>query len=159
MEFIGGRKELGDAAVNLLSFASMAHVVFDQENDHPGMAVLGYGMVEDQDHAGQFLLFRNDALYRPGGEEQEKETGGEAFLLSDRLRSVGFAFIGRDGAVVDQWNTTVESEQQGSQERQLPVAVICTLEFWLDQDQESSLVFETTMLLPVGMIQVESDEE
>ena len=157
VEFIGGGQESGHGAELLLSFASMAHVVFDRENDHPGMALIGYSMVQDPDHPGQCLLFRSDELYRPGGEKEQQEPGAEAFLLTDRLLAVGFVFIGRDGAAVEQWNTTVE-QQQEEQERQLPVAVSCTLEFQLNQEQGSSLVFETTVVLPLGMIQGENDE-
>jgi hypothetical protein len=122
------------------------------------MAIIGYSVVPDKNNAQQLLLLRSDVLYIPGQEDVENGRDVESFLLSDRLRSVQFAFIDRDGTTVENWNTTVAEDEEETEIR-LPEAVSCRLEFWLDQDEETSIVFETTVTVPVGMIQAESGQE
>ena len=154
IEFIGGQGDGENGSANLLSFASMAHLVFQAKDGQAGMGILRYAVQADKEHEGQFILVRADELYRPGWSE-DQET--EAFLLCDRLRSVKFSFIGSNGEKLDSWDTTVTEEDE-EQERRLPVAVSCLLEFWLDQDEETTQSFQTTVILPVGQIQAEPED-
>ena len=149
----------GQADTNgaLLSFASMAHIVFDQENGQEGMGLISYGVQPDKEDEQQLLLLRSDILYRPAGEQQADREETEAFLLCDRLRSVKFSFINRKGGEQEEWDSTVE-EGDKDKERTLPAAVICTLEFWINQEEETSITFQTTVVLPVGLIQTEKEE-
>jgi hypothetical protein len=158
VEFIGSRGENSTDATDELSFASLAHVVFDPTNGRTGMGIIQYTVQPDKENDQQLLLLRTDVLYRPQEKEQAVTEDGEAFLLCDRLRSVRFSFIDRNGETVETWNTTVEDGADGTK-RQLPAAVSCRLEFWLNQEEETSLSFETTVLLPVGLIQVEKSGE
>lgn len=157
VEFIGtsGNNDSGGAEV--LSFASMAHLVFDSENGHPGMGIIGYAVRPDKTDEQQLLLLRSDVLYRPSEDEAKIGDDVESFLLCDRLRSVRFSFIGIDGEEVEAWDTTID-EGEDTAERQLPTAVSCSLEFWINQDEETSITFETTVILPVGVIQPEGDQ-
>jgi len=91
-------------------------------------------------------------------EQAKKGEEVEAFLLCDRLRSVRFSFINRKGEEVESWDTTA-GEGEDKAERQLPVAVSCSLEFWINQEEETSITFETTVVLPVGLIQAGDDQE
>ncbi len=95
VEFIGKGENNSDGA--LLSFASMAHIVFDQENGQPGMGLISYAAQIDQENSQQLILLRSDVLYRPVDDEEKGSETGEAFLLADRIRSIEFSFTGRDG--------------------------------------------------------------
>jgi hypothetical protein len=75
----------------------------------------------------------------------------EAFLLAERLRSVKFTFRDQNGEEQESWDTTTTDEDP-TKKRRLPAAVSCRLEFWLDDEQETSISFQTTVLLPVGLI-------
>jgi len=156
--FVSGSRENDNGETALLSFASMAHIVFDPENGRSGMAAIGYTVRPDSQDAQQLLLLRSDVLYLPREEQanNEKEKDLEAFLLTDRLRSVRFAFINRDGAAVERWNTAMVEEGE-DQESQLPAVVTCRLEFWLDMEEETSIVFETSVVLPVGLMSAGKD--
>ena len=152
----GGDSDNGETV--LLSFASMAHLVFDPEKGRPGMAEIGYTVRPDSKNAQQLLLLRSDVLYLPREGQENNDRDQEAFLLSDRLRSVRFDFISRDGTAHESWKTTVAKEGE-DREPHLPAVVSCRLEFWLNREEETSIVFETSVVLPVGMIQAENDKE
>ncbi|MCI5117263.1 MAG: hypothetical protein D3913_04755, partial [Candidatus Electrothrix sp. LOE1_4_5] len=71
-----------------------------------------------------------------------------------------------EGEGQESWDTTVdkgdEEAEEAKAERRLPAAVTCRLEFWLDQDdheEERTLSFQTTVLLPTGLIQIEPEQE
>ncbi len=157
IEFVGGGTE-GGGGITELSFASFAHIVFDADNGHPGMAVIGYSVKADKDDARQLFLLRSDVLYRPSEDATPQKIGEGAagFLLCDRLRSVKFSFLDQNGDEVENWNTKVEDGDDASK-RRLPAAVTCSLEFWLTPEDDTSITFETTVVLPVGMIQAESE--
>ncbi len=157
IEFVGGESDGGGGE---LSFASFAHIVFDPDTDHPGMAVIGYSVKADKDDPRQLFLLRSDVLYRPSEDATPRETGEGAagFLLCDRLRSVKFSFLDQNGDEVETWNTRVEDGDDAGK-RRLPAAVTCSLEFWLNPEDDTSITFETTVVLPVGMIQAESEME
>ncbi len=158
VEFIGAEKEIDNGRADELSFASMAHLVFDPENDRPGMGLISYAVRPDRDDAQQLILLRSDILYRPVEEQEKGGNTGEPFLLSDRLRSVHFTYIDRNGEPVESWDTRAEDGEEKAG-RLLPVAVSCSLEFWLDRDEETSLTFETTVVLPVGLIQAGGEQD
>ena len=157
LEFIGGLEKGGSGQRILLSFASLAHLDFDPENGQSGLGLISYAVQPDKDDGRQLLLLRADSLHRP----QDKDAGStetEAFLLSDRLRSVTFTFLDRNGEELESWDTTVSTEEP-DKKRRLPAAVSCRLEFWLNMEEESSIVFQSTMLLPVGLIRPEDEDD
>lgn len=147
----------GDVATEL-SFASLAHIVFDEENGQSGMAVISYAVIADKEDEQQLLLVRTDELYRPTGETAgaKAKGNGQGFLLCDRLRSVSFSFVDHTGEEQGRWDTTVEDSKDANT-RRLPAAVNCRLEFWLNREDDTSISFETTVSLPVGIIQAESE--
>jgi len=158
VEFIGSKGESDTGRTAELSFGSMAHLVFDSENGQPGMGIIGYTVRPDKIDEQQLVLLRSDVLYRPMEEQAKGENDVEPFLLCDRLRSVRFSFIDRNGEELETWDTKV-GEGEEKAERRLPAAVSCSLEFWINRDDETSIIFETTVVLPVGLIQAESDQE
>jgi prepilin-type N-terminal cleavage/methylation domain-containing protein len=145
-EFVGGTE--GNNGI-VLAFASLSHLVFDTAHDQAGLARIRYAVQGDHDKPGQLVLLREDVLQRKKDSDER-----EAFLLCDRLRSVSFTFFNRNGEVLDTWDTAAEEEQ----ERELPAAVACRLEFWVDEEQDLSLSFQTTVLLPAALIRPEEDD-
>ena len=158
VEFIGTKGESDTGRTDELSFASLAHLVFDSENGQPGMGIISYAVRPDNIDEQQLVLLRSDVLYRPMEEQAERENDVEPFLLCDRLRSVRFSFIDQNGEELETWDTRVE-EGREKDERRLPAAVSCRLEFWINRDEETSIIFETTVILPVGLIQAGSSQE
>lgn len=145
----------GQDADNLI-FASMAHIVFDPEYGQPGMGIIGYTVRPDQRDENSLVLLRHDTLYRPQ-EEGSQQPLGEGFLLCDRLRSVSFRYHDATGEEYDSWSTE-RDEGDTEKQRRLPVRVSYRLEFWLDPIEETTLIFTGSVVLPVGLIQVEEDE-
>lgn len=158
VEFIGTSGNSDGDSVAVLSFASMAHIVFDPENGQPGMGIINYSVHPDTNDEKQLLLLRSDILYRPQEDQEKRRDDVESFLLCDRLRSVQFSYIGSDGEEVETWNTTVD-DGEDTNERQLPSAVSCSLEFWINQEEETSVTFEATVILPVAMIHANSNQD
>lgn len=154
VEFVGTDNEEEGQEADTLEFSSTAHVVFDPEHDHPGMAVISYSLVADEENKGGFLLLRGDDLLTgtvtKGQGPQEK--GG--YLLCDRLRAVSFTYVDEQGEEHETWDTEVDPNLPNPVVRKLPVSVICTLEFWVDREAESSIEFTTRILLPAGLINV-----
>jgi prepilin-type N-terminal cleavage/methylation domain-containing protein len=155
-DFVSG-KEGGLEQSRLLTFASLAHLSFDSGKGLPGLGLISYALQPDKNNSRQLLLLRADSLRRPVGEEKK---GGEteAFLLADRLRSVKFTFFNRNGEEQDSWDTTVKKDEEDEKERVLPAAVACRLEFWLDEEQDASVSFQTMALLPAGLIRPQPKE-
>lgn len=158
-EFIGGEgSSTGDQGI-LLSFSSLAHLVFDPENDSPGLGRISYAVQTDQHHADHLLLLRSDVLQRPN-EDGKEESEMEAFLLTDRLHSISFTYYDHTGEAQEHWDTTVEEDdEEAKAQRRLPAAVTCRLEFWVDQEEERTQSFQTTVFLPFGFIQAEPEED
>jgi general secretion pathway protein J len=158
-EFIGEQGSSTDEHDVLLSFSSLAHLVFDSENDSPGVGRITYAVQEDQNHDGQLLLLRSDILQRPI-EDGEEENEVEAFRLTDRLRSISFTYYNHLGEALESWDTTVESsDEEAVAQRRLPAAVSCRLEFWVDQEEGQTQIFETTVFLPTGFIQAKPEDD
>jgi general secretion pathway protein J len=161
VDFIGGGGEDAGNQSILLSFASMAHIVFDQEDgqaaSQAGMGIISYAVQPDEENDQHLLLLRGDELYLPLG-DSKKDTETEAFILCDRLRSVQFSFVDHNGEEQESWDTTVKEGDEET-ERRLPVAVSCRLEFWIDEEEDTSVTFQTTVILPVGLIQAEPEED
>ena len=73
VEFIGTQGDGDTGSTDELSFASMAHLVFDLENGQPGMGIIGYAVRPDRLDERQLILLRSDILYRPGEEKPDKK--------------------------------------------------------------------------------------
>jgi len=154
VDFVAAAPAEADTKQVLVRFTSMAHVAFDPEGDQDGMGSIGYALIPDPENKGQMVLLRSDQLATP----QQKETDEEfrdGFLLSDRLRSVTFAYFDSEGEEFDSWDTRVDPQADAKEKRlkrRLPAAVSCRLEFWLDRDEETTLIFQTSVKIPTGMI-------
>jgi type II secretory pathway pseudopilin PulG len=152
IEFSGNNQENDSGRGNILEFTSTAHVVFDVENDHPGIALISYLVKPDKEKEGTFVLLRRDNLLTPSDTaETFRGDGIDAFLLCDRLRAIKFTYVNKAGEELDSWTSSPE-DLRNEESRKLPVSVKVTLEFWLDDSEENSIVFTTAVLLPIGLI-------
>ena len=159
IEFNGQSTDNDGERGNLLEFTSTAHIVFDQESDHPGIALISYRLAPDKENENELVLLRSDTLLRSF--DTEDEFGGddwEGFLLCDRLRSVKLSYIDDEGEIQDTWTSQLEDTDEPG-DRKLPVSVTVTLELWLDRDKETSMEFMTGVLLPAGLLNAEIDPE
>jgi hypothetical protein len=154
VEFTGEDKDVDGRDADTLEFSSMTHIVFDPQNDHPGIAFISYTVKPDEEHDGELLLLRRDDLLASIDLTDLDTTADGGFLLSDRLRAVSFAFVDDAGDEHDTWSTFVD-EGEDRTLRKLPVSVRIRLEYWLDQEEESSIEFSTAVLLPVGLVNAE----
>lgn len=156
VDFFGGESQGSTEEKPVLSFASMAHLVFDSEHDNPGLGSIAYFVIPAENDEQQLLLLRSDVLYAPDENQGDKDSEVEAFLLCDRLKSVRFVFINRAGEEVESWDTR-KQENEKKTKRLLPAGVKCVLEFWLDRAAETTLTFSTAVVLPTGLIQPGSE--
>lgn len=156
-DFIGQPSGEGGQERPLLSFVSTAHVIFDPDRDQKGLAAIGYALRPDPEEPEMLVLLRSDQLLVPVAGQEEKMPVPLYYLLADRLRSVRFVYLDRHGEGMENWDTRVEegvSREERDKLRRLPSAVHLELEYWLDREAEKTLVFQTTVELPVGRLQI-----
>lgn len=152
IEFSGNSQSNDGERGNILEFTSTSHIVFDDENDHPGVALISYTVKPDPTQDGSLLLLRSDDLITPSDTaEAFRGEGVERFLLSDRLKSVTFLYFNEEGDEQETWTSFVDDTSE-EEVRMLPASVRITLEFQLDQETKKTLEFSTQVLLPVGLI-------
>ena len=155
-EFVGHPVETVGNVRSLLDFVSMAHLVFDPEHGQRGMGEIAYLLASDPEDSGQLLLLRRDRLEVPREKKAAAQTTGkDAFLLSDHLRSVVFTYIDAEGEEHESWDSRVDPDagaEEKKRKHRLPAAVSCTLEYWLDREQETTLRFQTKVTIPTGMM-------
>ena len=159
-DFIGNAEDGSDRKQILARFVSMAHVVFDPDGDQGGMGLISYALVADPDDEEQMVLLRSDLPVTPQEENTDNEFR-DGFILCDRVKSVTFAYFDLNGEELDSWDTSVDpeaDEKEKALKRRLPAAVSCRLEFWLDREEETTLAFQTTVNIPVGMIMAKVEE-
>ena len=150
-DFVGTDEQLDGQDADTLQFTSTAHIVFNRIVDKPGIALISYRVEEDQENDGEFLLIRSDELLATTSSNNGGGRDEGGFLLCDKLRSVNFSYIDEEGEERDDWTTSLDALSKPSDQK-LPVAVSCTLEFWIDQENDSSIEFTTSILLPAGLI-------
>ena len=156
--FQGTSGDLEGQGGEILRFASHAHVVFDPEHDHPGLSLITYRLRSDDQGEKGLDFIRTDRLLTPSDSEDEEGNAGYGFILCDRLRSVRLSFMDENGDQFEAWDTRPENPDETTPPR-LPVSVSCTLVFELDREQDTTLTFSTSVLLPVGLIQVDKSAE
>jgi prepilin-type N-terminal cleavage/methylation domain-containing protein len=158
--FVGKREESNGRRADSLRFASSTHLRFEPESGQDGLGYIHYQVEPADEGSKELVLYRSDRLILPEESEGDNDQGGEGdpgFILCDRLRSVEFLFVDRQGEEHEEWTTDTQDEQRQEETPVLPAAVLCRLELWLDTEEETSLQFETSVLLPVGLIH--GDEE
>lgn len=148
--FIGRNNGIRDRRADSLVFTSQAHLVLNPEKQLPGMATLRYTVAADPDDQRLLRLLRSDTLVLPGVVAApgitDDSAAEPAFLLADSLRAVQFDYFNRTGQEFDSWQKEPSAEE-GEEPRELPAAVQCTLEFWIDPDKDLFQSFSTRILV------------
>jgi len=156
-DFIGQPVDAAETDVPLLLFYSTAHVVFDPDTDHDGLAVISYMLKPDPENPEMLVLLRSDQLVTPMDQAARQEPEPDYYLLVDRVRSLRFVYLDQNGDEVDSWDTRVDdgaSQAERDKARRLPVAVRCELAFWLDPENDAGLSFQTAVEVPAGRIKL-----
>lgn len=139
-KFEGRGGEIDGNRADRLSFTSRAHLVFSEEDQPAGTAVIEY-LVEENDEEGDLLLFRKDT---PSvGEPHDEESRG--LVLCEKLQSVSFTYYDAEGEAYENWDSTSEEF-----ENMVPSMVSVLLEFVNKADPEAPFKFLTTVTLPMG---------
>lgn len=149
----GKAQRLEDDVADDLVFASMAHLVFAPEEPYQGPALIAYRVETDETGGDHLKLLRSDVplLLAQANDAAAVEEG--FFLLAEGLRAVHFAPLDERGGA---WHNWARTGTDGTVEVALPAAVRIRLEFWLDVDSGDSRVYETTVLMPAGLIRARS---
>jgi len=156
-DFVGVDSQVDGQDADSLQFTSTAHIVFNREEDNPGIALISYRVEEDQEADNGLVLIRSDELLATSSQKQNRGDGDDGFLLCDRLRSVNFQYVDDKGEELDDWTTSKDAFGNNSV-RKLPVAVSITLEFWVDRENDVSVEFGTSVLIPVGLINAQGTQ-
>ncbi len=152
-----GKNQLENSyRADTLHFGSMAHLVFNPKKQRPGPALIGYRLEQDEEDHRQYRLVRADEPLLPAVEEEEehatseRDVRPEGFVLAENLRSLQFTYFDRQGQEFDSWQTALD-EDSADEQGGLPAAVHCVLEFWVDPEQDTTLIFSTRIVLPVAI--------
>ena len=149
--FTGTKADTKSQRADTLVFASLARLVFNNEQQKPGLAKVRYRINPDPEDARRLKLLRSDTLILPGVDYTKDDQEDRAFLLADNLRAIRFRYLDHQGQESDSWAEEQDSESQ-NEARPLPAGVVCTLEFWLDPEKDTSLSFSTGILIPAAPI-------
>lgn len=149
--FTGQNNSVRNRRADSLDFASQARLILNPDKQRAGVARIRYLLQEDGEDERSWKLLRSETLVLPEPDDAGEAAAGDvaepAFLLADSLRSVEFRYYDRDGQEIDDWRqggATGGKEKAGD----VPAAVHCTLEFWIDPDRETTQTFDTRILIP-----------
>ena len=147
--FTGTKADIKSQRADTLVFASLARLVLSNEQQKPGLAKVRYRVDPDAEDGRRLKLLRSDTLILPGVDYTKDEHEDRAFLLVDNLRAIRFRYLDHKGQESDSWAEEQDSKGQ-NEARPLPAGVVCTLEFWLDPEKDTSLSFSTGVLIPAA---------
>jgi len=150
--FAGQNNLVRNRRADSLDFASQARLILNPDKQKAGVARIRYQLLVDQEDERIWKLLRSETLILPRPEAAGKTVTADdaeepAFLLADSVRAVALHYYDRSGQEFDSWREAGEREG-ASEARQLPAAVQCTLEFWIDPDKETFQTFSTRVLIP-----------
>ena len=138
--FLGKKKEINGKDADTLRFLSRAHLIFDEEDENPGVAEISY-YVSENEVEDSLALYRTD---RPDLEgPQEEGTGG--LILCDNLFSINITYHDADGEMHEAWDSSEDEFKH-----KLPVMVSILLEFVNIRNVEKPYKFMTRVALPMA---------
>ena len=138
--FLGEDNEIKGRDADSLRFLSRAHLIFNEEDENPGIARISY-YVSENEVGDDLVLYRSDT---PELEEPSEEgTGG--LILCDGLYSINVTYYDADDESHEHWDAS------GTEFRnQLPKMVSILLEFVNDESPEKPHKFMTSVALPMA---------
>ena len=138
--FLGENKEINGRDADTLRFLSRAHLIFDEEDENPGVAEISY-YVSANEVEDSLALYRSD---RPELEApQEEGTGG--LILCDGLFSVNITYHDADGEIHETWSSSEDESKH-----KLPAMVSILLEFVNPKNTEKPHKFMTRVAIPMA---------
>jgi prepilin-type N-terminal cleavage/methylation domain-containing protein len=159
MVFSGARNEIDGRRADSLQFASMSHIVFDEISGVPGMARISYSLRKRSENTDDFVLLRSDILMSPQKNvENNEEDEATGFVLCDSLYSLEFTYYTIDGEQVEEWIVEKDNNEEKTVQS-LPVMVRFTLIFRLSEDEDDTVTFSSSVILPTALIQPVASEE
>ena len=138
--FLGESKEINGRDADTLRFLSRAHVIFDEEDENPGIAEISYYVSENETEEN-LTLYRSDRPELEG--PQEEGTGG--LILCDGLHSVNITYYDADGEIHENWDSSA-----GEFKDTLPKMVSILLEFENTENADKPYKFMTRVALPMA---------
>ena len=138
--FLGESKDINGRDADTLRFLSRAHLIFDEEDETPGIAEISYYVSENETEEN-LTLYRSD---RPELETpQEEGTGG--LILCDGLHSVNITYYDADGEIHETWDSSADDFKDT-----LPKMVYILLEFENTENAEKPYKFMTRVAIPMA---------
>jgi len=138
--FLGENKEIKGRDADTLRFLSRAHLVFDEEDENPGIAEISY-YVSENEVEDSLALYRTDRPELEG--PQEEGTGG--LILCDNLFSINITYHDADGEMHEAWDSSEDESKH-----KLPAMVSILLEFVNIRNVEQPYKFMTRVALPMA---------
>lgn len=155
-DFIGKSLEIEGKSADTIRFHSSSHIQFVSSDSKDGIAEISYEVVADESNPPNLKLIRADALALPGIETGDE--GSTGYTLCENLVGVSFAFVGPDGQKTDTWEEG-DREKDQADEPILPRGVYISLEYMLDPDWDSTIIFESAVWLPGVVIQGKQERD
>ena len=138
--FLGEDNEIKGRDADSLSFLSRAHLIFNENDENPGIARIRY-YVGEKEEGDALVLYRSDT---PELEELPEE-GTEGLILCDSLFSVNITYYDAEDEPHEDWDSS-----GGEFKNQLPKMVSILLEFVNDESHERPHKFMTSVALPMA---------
>ena len=138
--FLGEDNEIEGRDADSLRFLSRARLIFNEEDENPGIARIRY-YVSENEEGNDLVLYRSDT---PELEEPSEEgTGG--LILCDGLFSINVSYYDADDEPHEHWDSSGDEFKN-----QLPNMVSILLEFVNDENPEKPHKFTTSVALPLA---------
>lgn len=138
--FMGKDTEIDGRDADTLSFMSRAHVVFDEEENGTGIAMISYYVAENE-KGDAFNLYRSDTSQF----EKTPEEGTGGLILCDGLFSVDFTYYDGDGKSHEKWDSKGDELKD-----KFPVMVEIKLSFIDNSNTEVPVKFTLDVSIPMG---------
>ncbi len=138
--FVGEDRDINGRPADTLRFLSLSHLLFDEEEENPGIGEITF-FVREKDEEKGLLLYRSDkGLFSERVEEEKR-----GHILCEGLYSVDLTYCDSSGELYQNWDST-----QGEFKGKLPARIIIALEFLDETQPETPLRFITAVALPLA---------
>jgi len=141
-----GESRLGGDASERLKFVTRNHNPTRTDAAETNLATVAYTVESRPD--GSIALYRWSSSRLPDGLDKDFPSGDDdgSFLLAEDLRTFGFNFLGEDGELRREWDSSTLLQSSS-----LPLAVEIQLSLMADRtsDEEEPPIYRRRVLIPV----------
>jgi prepilin-type N-terminal cleavage/methylation domain-containing protein len=141
-----GETRLGGDASERLKFVTRNHNPTRTDAAETNLATVAYMVESRPDDSIALVRWTSPHLPESLDKSFPREGDDGSFLLAEDLQSFGFNFLGEDGELRSEWDSSTLLESSS-----LPLAVEIQLSMMADQtsDEEELLVYRRRVLIPV----------